>query len=47
MQQGDVLKTFASTGLLEKYAGYRPETSIEKGLEHFIKWYREYGRKIQ
>lgn len=47
MQQGDVLKTFASTGLLEQYAGYRPETSIEKGLKNFIKWYKEYGRKIQ
>jgi UDP-glucuronate 4-epimerase len=47
MQPGDVLSTYASTDLLEKYAGYKPGTSIEEGLKRFISWYLEYGRKIK
>jgi UDP-glucuronate 4-epimerase len=46
MQPGDVLSTFASTDMLEKYAGYKPKTSIEAGLNSFISWYKDYGRKF-
>ena len=46
MQPGDVLSTFASTDMLEKYAGYKPKTSIEAGLKSFISWYKDYGRKF-
>jgi UDP-glucuronate 4-epimerase len=46
MQPGDVLSTYASTDLLEKFTGYKPQTSIEDGLKSFISWYKDYGRKI-
>ena len=46
MQPGDVLSTYASTDLLGKYAGYKPETGIEEGLKRFIEWYKAYGRLI-
>ena len=46
MQAGDVLSTYANTELLENYAGYRPKTTIEDGLNRFIDWYKEYGRKF-
>ncbi len=46
MQPGDVLSTYASTGLLEKYIGYKPQTGIEDGLKKFITWYKEHGRDI-
>lgn len=46
MQPGDVVSTFANTGLLEKYIGYKPQTSIEEGLKRFVDWYMRIGRKI-
>jgi UDP-glucuronate 4-epimerase len=46
MQRGDVLSTYASIELLEKYAGYKPQTSIEDGLKKFVDWYKDHGRKI-
>jgi UDP-glucuronate 4-epimerase len=46
MQPGDVLSTFASTEMLEKYIGYKPQTSIEEGLKRFVSWYMENGRRI-
>jgi UDP-glucuronate 4-epimerase len=46
MQPGDVLSTYASTDLLEKYISYKPQTSIEDGLKKFITWYKEHGRGI-
>ncbi|MBP6872011.1 MAG: NAD-dependent epimerase/dehydratase family protein [Bacteroidales bacterium] len=45
MQPGDVFSTYAGTGLLEKYAGYKPETGIEEGIKRFVDWYINYGRK--
>ncbi len=42
MQLGDVKKTFANTEKLNKWIDYSPSTSIDKGVELFIKWYREY-----
>lgn len=42
MQPGDVLSTCAGTDLLEKYAGYKPKTSIEDGLKRFVDWYKKY-----
>jgi UDP-glucuronate 4-epimerase len=46
MQPGDVLSTFASTEMLEKYTGYKPQTSIEDGLKRFVEWYVDFGRAI-
>ena len=42
MQAGDVQSTFADVDDLMKDTGFRPETSIEEGLEKFVDWYRSY-----
>ena len=44
MQAGDVLRTYADVADLEKDIDFKPNTSIEDGLEKFVKWYREYYR---
>jgi UDP-glucuronate 4-epimerase len=41
MQPGDVNITFADIGRAERELGYSPKTTIDKGLEHFAKWFRE------
>jgi UDP-glucuronate 4-epimerase len=45
MQPGDVVETFADIDDLVSEVGYRPDTPIEKGLERFVEWYRDYYRK--
>jgi UDP-glucuronate 4-epimerase len=40
MQQGDVCQTHADTTLLEKEFGYCPSVSLDKGIRHFIEWYK-------
>lgn len=42
MQKGDVPATFAAADLLEALTGYRPATSVEEGVAHFVRWYRQY-----
>jgi UDP-glucuronate 4-epimerase len=42
MQAGDVLRTEASTELLEALIGFRPATPIEVGVDAFVRWYRDY-----
>ncbi len=42
LQPGDVLKTAADTRALEKWIGFKPNTSIKYGVSEFIKWYRNY-----
>lgn len=42
IKPGDVPATYASTDLLQKAVDFKPETSIEEGLEKFAKWYVEY-----
>ena len=42
MQLGDVYQTYADVDDLVRDYGFRPSTSIEKGLGEFIKWYKEY-----
>ncbi len=42
MQQGDVPRTFANIDKLTDDFGYKPSTSINKGLKEFIKWYKKY-----
>ncbi|WP_336866210.1 GDP-mannose 4,6-dehydratase [Peribacillus frigoritolerans] len=41
---GDVPATYASTELLQKAVNFKPETSIEEGLQNFADWYVEYYR---
>lgn len=42
MQPGDVPATFADVDALVKDVGFQPATSIEDGIEQFVRWYREY-----
>jgi UDP-glucuronate 4-epimerase len=42
MQPGDVPATYADTRALEAWVGFRPSTPIERGVERFASWYREY-----
>lgn len=44
LQPGEVLRTEASTELLETLTGFRPATPIAVGIDRFVKWYREYYR---
>ncbi len=45
MQPGDMLATYADTSLIEKIAGFKPDTSIQKGMSIFIDWYKKYYRQ--
>lgn len=45
LKAGDVPATYASTELLQKAVGFKPETSIEVGLQKFADWYVEYYNK--
>jgi len=42
MQLGDVESTAADTTALEEWVGFKPATPIEKGIEAFARWYRDY-----
>jgi UDP-glucuronate 4-epimerase len=42
MQEGDVEETFADIRDLEKEIDFRPATPIDKGIEQFVSWYKDY-----
>ena len=42
MQPGDVYQTFADTADFEKDFGFKPTTTIKKGLSEFSKWYKNF-----
>ncbi|MBD3885103.1 NAD-dependent epimerase [Phormidium tenue FACHB-886] len=42
MQPGDVPTTYADVDDLMQDVGFKPKTSIEVGIDRFVKWYREY-----
>lgn len=42
LQAGDVPKTYADVDDLIKDVGFKPETSIDEGIEKFVEWYEEY-----
>jgi len=42
MQPGDVKTTYADCSALIEEIGYKPDTSLEKGIKEFVNWYREY-----
>lgn len=44
MQPGDVPRTYADTKQLEDAVGYKPSTHINKGMQKFVDWYKEYTR---
>lgn len=41
-QPGDVIRTCADIGDLEKDIKFRPKTSIEEGIDQFVDWYKMY-----
>lgn len=44
MQSGDVSVTYADTFALERDFGFKPSTSLRKGLRKFAEWYKEFYR---
>ena len=42
LQPGDVEVTYADTKKLEEWINFAPQTSIEEGVEKFIRWYLKY-----
>lgn len=42
MQPGDVEATFADTSALARDYGYRPSTTLETGVKHFVHWFKDY-----
>lgn len=45
MQPGDVPRTWADAGLLQRLTGYRPETDMQTGIQKFVAWYCDYTGK--
>ncbi len=46
MQPGDVYKTFADVSDLSETIGFKPQTTIEEGINNFVQWFKEFY-KIQ
>lgn len=42
MQAGDVPVTYADTTPLERDFGFKPSTSLRKGLRKFAEWYKDF-----
>ena len=42
LQPGDVPATRADVSELEAWTGFRPGTPVREGVEHFVRWYRDY-----
>ncbi len=42
MQPGDVQSTYADVSGLIEDMGYKPNTSIDEGVEKFVAWYRDF-----
>jgi UDP-glucuronate 4-epimerase len=41
-QPGDVQETWADCSDMERDFRYRPQTSLEQGLQRFVAWFREF-----
>ncbi len=44
MQMGDVKLTSADTSSLEEWINFKPNTSIENGIEKFVDWYKSFHK---
>ncbi len=42
MQAGDVKATYADTRALEAWVGFKPSTTLQAGVVHFVDWYRTF-----
>ncbi|WP_067843855.1 GDP-mannose 4,6-dehydratase [Amphibacillus sediminis] len=47
IKPGDVPRTFASTERLYQAVGFKPETTIEEGLQQFADWYVQYYNLLE
>ena len=45
MQKGDIKSTYADTEFIEKWTGFKPNTSLENGIKEFANWFRLYYQK--
>ena len=45
LQPGDVPSTGSDCSSLEQLIDFKPQTSIEEGVSHFVKWYLEFYSK--
>lgn len=46
IKAGDVPATYANTDKLQEAINFKPETSIQEGLQKFTDWYVEYYNKV-
>lgn len=46
LQDGDVPMTYADVDDLISDVGFKPDTTIEAGIDNFVSWYLEYFNKI-
>jgi UDP-glucuronate 4-epimerase len=42
MQPGDVLETSADTKALYDVIGFKPQTSVQDGVQRFVDWYKAF-----
>ena len=42
MQPGDVPRTYADVDELMQDVGFKPTTTIEQGIEKFVRWYQDF-----
>ena len=42
LQPGDVLRTWADVAELAELIDFRPATTLQTGVSHFVNWYRDY-----
>ena len=42
LQAGDVPATYANVDDLVRHLDYKPSTSVQKGIDNFVAWYREF-----
>ena len=43
LQAGDVLDTYADIQDLIAQFHYKPETTVDEGVNRFVSWYRQYN----
>jgi UDP-glucuronate 4-epimerase len=44
MQPGEVVSTHADIDSTKRDLNYRPRTTLRRGIEQFVEWYRDYHR---
>ncbi|MNN35766.1 dTDP-glucose 4,6-dehydratase [compost metagenome] len=42
LQPGDVVRTWADVAELAELIDFRPATTLQTGVSHFVNWYRDY-----